>query len=120
MTDRDTGQAAPPEGSAPPCLRETAAKLRAELDDYERRDDARVQGEEPPDAGWVIEAAQALLTALGGDTQIAEVDRLRATIDRVRSLHWPSPTRDGACDCVDGLNPCPTTEAISSTTEALR
>lgn len=32
--------------------------------------------------------------------------------ERVRALHWPSPTRDPACDCYDGLDVCPTIAAL--------
>lgn len=39
-------------------------------------------------------------------------DAARAEVDRVRALHWPSPTRDPACDCYDGLDVCPTMAAL--------
>ncbi|WP_139360032.1 hypothetical protein [Mycobacterium sp. D16Q16] len=66
MSDHSSQQAAPTEGAASPRFSGAEAKLRKALSDYEIRDDARIQGEEPPDAGWVIEAAQELLAALDG------------------------------------------------------
>ncbi len=34
--------------------------------------------------------------------------------DAIRRLHWPSPDRDSTCDCVDGLQPCPTIAALDA------
>lgn len=81
MSDHSSQQAAPTEGAASPRVHETEAKLRKELADYETRDDARIQGEEPPDAGWVIEAAQDLLAALDGTREARAIrtpDQLNA------------------------------------------
>lgn len=46
---------------------------------------------------------------------VSESEPTAAEVDAaVRRLHWPSPDRDSMCDCVDGLQKCPTVEALNA------
>lgn len=40
------------------------------------------------------------------------IPELVAALERVRSLHWPSPNADPSCDCYDGRQPCSTIQAL--------
>ena len=77
------------------------------------------------DGPWVSQS-DGVLFSLAAQNYLTDLDmafaaaarslvpELVEAVERVRALHWPSPTRDPACGCFDGLTECPTMAALGA------
>ena len=83
-----------------------AARIRLRGFEEARAAD-RAAREPMSDTAWAGVELAAVMPEL-----VSAVERLSAAVERVRALHWPSESRDPACDCFDGLTVCPTMAAL--------